>query len=274
MINLDNILTDKRFNFWNLPSKAKVLLVSNLPSALWKKRCLFNLFGLYGDVLKVKLLPHKEGVALVEFCTATMAMIARNHLDQQELSKRKIVVSFSWFDSIRDKEGEENYVESFDEEQFRKFHRFASEDLQKVHLKGVAKPSPTLHVSCVPPGMSVADVQKALSADDALAVERKMAPGKMEAYLKMSSPSLATATVATHSGTFASHALPEGLRLNFEESPLADLKGKFSSNDQVAVVDVNKKAISMPLPANTAPSSAASTAPSTAADEPAPSGEM
>ena len=30
-IKVDRILTNKKFNFWNLPAKAKVLLVSNIP---------------------------------------------------------------------------------------------------------------------------------------------------------------------------------------------------------------------------------------------------
>lgn len=30
-IKVDKVFTDKRFNVWNLPSKAKVLLLSNLP---------------------------------------------------------------------------------------------------------------------------------------------------------------------------------------------------------------------------------------------------
>ncbi len=30
-IKVDKILTNKKFNFWNLPAKAKVLLISNIP---------------------------------------------------------------------------------------------------------------------------------------------------------------------------------------------------------------------------------------------------
>ena len=35
---------DPRFNFWNLPANAKVLLVSNMPEAITKPLEVFNLF--------------------------------------------------------------------------------------------------------------------------------------------------------------------------------------------------------------------------------------
>jgi len=44
---------------------------------------------------------NKSDVGLVEFQTATMAMIARNHLDQESVEGREMVVSFSKFDYIR-----------------------------------------------------------------------------------------------------------------------------------------------------------------------------
>ncbi len=87
LIKVDPVLIDKRFNFWNLPNTAKILLVSNLPCEIAKPRPLFHLFSPYGDVTRVKILPHKLTVALVEFKTATMACIARNHLDQVALGK-------------------------------------------------------------------------------------------------------------------------------------------------------------------------------------------
>jgi hypothetical protein len=37
-IKVDKILTDKKYNVWNLPSKARVLLVSNVPAAVANPR--------------------------------------------------------------------------------------------------------------------------------------------------------------------------------------------------------------------------------------------
>jgi hypothetical protein len=64
-------------------------------------RALFHLFSFYGDVSRVKILPHKLNVGLVEFSTATMACIARNFLDNTVVVDKKLVVSFSRFGHIR-----------------------------------------------------------------------------------------------------------------------------------------------------------------------------
>ena len=45
-----------KFNPWNLPEKAKVLLISALPGPITKPEELFNLFSNYGDVNRVKIL--------------------------------------------------------------------------------------------------------------------------------------------------------------------------------------------------------------------------
>ena len=93
-----NIYIDPKFNYWNLPVKARVLLISNVPQvsfstaksgreeyynnlllvqAICMPDLLFNLFSFYGDVERIKILRRKTTCALVEFSTATFAAIAR-----------------------------------------------------------------------------------------------------------------------------------------------------------------------------------------------------
>jgi hypothetical protein len=100
-----SIFTDKRFNFYNLPSKSRVLLVSNVPEVMAKPLCLYRLMQIYGDVERVKVLLSPIHAALVEFVTATGAMIARDHLDGVGVDQHKLVVSFSKFDRVRTSEG-------------------------------------------------------------------------------------------------------------------------------------------------------------------------
>ena len=50
---------DPRFNFWNLPANAKVLLVSNMPEAITKPLEVFNLFR-YGHRCSSTFLPLAE----------------------------------------------------------------------------------------------------------------------------------------------------------------------------------------------------------------------
>merc|ERR550534_3475081 len=112
LIKVEPTLIDKKFNFWNLPKSARILLVSNVPPEIAKPNPIFHLFSFYGDVVRVKILPHKTpDVALVEFETATQACIARNHLDQVQMKDHKLVVSFSRFGEIRASPGDEGLME-------------------------------------------------------------------------------------------------------------------------------------------------------------------
>jgi len=86
---------------WNLDAKAVVLLVSNLPDKIKTPRELCNLFGVYGDVVRVKILRNVRNSALVEFSSARQALRARDFLDQFDVYGRKMCVSFSKFDRIK-----------------------------------------------------------------------------------------------------------------------------------------------------------------------------
>ena len=79
----------------------QVLLISNLPMNISRPDPLFNLFSFYGDVYRVKILRNKLNCALVEFRTATFAMIVRNFMDGIVIDGLKMVVSFSKYDQIR-----------------------------------------------------------------------------------------------------------------------------------------------------------------------------
>ena len=79
------LFVDAKFNVWNLPCKAKVLLVSNIPSDICFPESLYNLFSFYGDVARIKMLRKKQNTALIEFDTATFACLARDHLDGTEV---------------------------------------------------------------------------------------------------------------------------------------------------------------------------------------------
>ena len=125
--------------------KLDIILENKLLQKLVYKKKL-HIFSFYGDVVRVKILPHKTpDVALVEFETATQACIARNHLDQVQMKGKfskgimygflihsfihlffhsfilsfifsldhKLVVSFSRFGEIRASPGDEGVMEDF-----------------------------------------------------------------------------------------------------------------------------------------------------------------
>ncbi len=59
-----------------------VLLVSNLDETQTECDHLFTLFGVYGDVQRVKILFNKKDTALVQLAEPQQAMLAMNHLDK------------------------------------------------------------------------------------------------------------------------------------------------------------------------------------------------
>merc|ERR1712168_333715 len=59
-----------------------VVLVSNLDEAETTPDKLFTLFGVYGNVIRVKILFNKKDTALIQFAEATMAEKARQYLDK------------------------------------------------------------------------------------------------------------------------------------------------------------------------------------------------
>ena len=73
--------------------KIPLYFILKIPFYLILLVLILTVFSFYGDVTKVKILPHKQNVALVEFETATMACIARDHLDQVQM-KGKVFKGF------------------------------------------------------------------------------------------------------------------------------------------------------------------------------------
>merc|ERR1719219_3379488 len=239
-IKVEPILIDRRFNFFNLPKAAKILLVSNVPSEIAKPKPLFHLFSFYGDVVKVKILPHKQNVALVEFETATMACIARDHLDQVQMKDHKLVVSFSRFGEIRPSPGGEGLMEDFTGPDYKNLHRFSKEDIALVSLKRISAPKQTLHVNNLTRGVNMNQVKalfvnKGVEVTDCIAVRKKKekvkegntAPSRAMVFLEVASISDALIGMALVGGSLATKDIPAGLRVSFTDGSVADERKKY-----------------------------------------------
>jgi polypyrimidine tract-binding protein 2 len=91
--------------------QSKVLLVSNLPTSL-ENACtphtLFQLFGMYGNVSKVKIMYNQRERALIEFEKPEQAIIAKTHLNKVSLYGNQISISFSKHQSIAIKDDKES----------------------------------------------------------------------------------------------------------------------------------------------------------------------
>ncbi|XP_036450963.1 polypyrimidine tract-binding protein 3 isoform X2 [Colossoma macropomum] len=130
-----------------------VLLVSNLNPDSISPHGLFILFGVYGDVQRVKILFNKKENALVQMADATQAQLAMSHLNGQRLHGRVIRVTISKHQTVQlPREGQEDQglTKDFSGSPLHRFKKPGSKNFQNIF-----PPSATLHLSNIPP--SIAD---------------------------------------------------------------------------------------------------------------------
>ena len=71
------------------------ILVSQIPDDMANPDSISNLFGHYGDVMKVKVLHNKKDCALIQMSKPHQAALCRQFLDQQKIDNNTLCVSFS-----------------------------------------------------------------------------------------------------------------------------------------------------------------------------------
>ncbi|XDV53859.1 hypothetical protein PO909_022268, partial [Leuciscus waleckii] len=126
-----------------------VLLVSNLNPDSISPHELFILFGVYGDVHRVKILFNKKENALIQMADATQAQLAMSHLNGQRLYGKVIRVTISKHQTVQlPREGQEDQglTKDFSGSPLHRFKKPGSKNFQNIF-----PPSATLHLSNIPP---------------------------------------------------------------------------------------------------------------------------
>uniref|UniRef100_A0A673I1X9 Polypyrimidine tract-binding protein 1 n=1 Tax=Sinocyclocheilus rhinocerous TaxID=307959 RepID=A0A673I1X9_9TELE len=126
-----------------------VLLVSNLNPESITPHGLFILFGVYGDVHRVKILFNKKENALIQMADATQAQLAMSHLNGQRLHGKVIRVTISKHQTVQlPREGQEDQglTKDFSGSPLHRFKKPGSKNFQNIF-----PPSATLHLSNIPP---------------------------------------------------------------------------------------------------------------------------
>uniref|UniRef100_A0AAZ3SNS6 Polypyrimidine tract-binding protein 1 n=1 Tax=Oncorhynchus tshawytscha TaxID=74940 RepID=A0AAZ3SNS6_ONCTS len=138
-----------------------VLLVSNLNPDSISPHGLFILFGVYGDVHRVKILFNKKENALIQMADATQAQLAMSHLNGQRLHGKVIRVTISKHQTVQlPREGQEDQglTKDFSGSPLHRFKKPGSKNFQNIF-----PPSATLHLSNIPPSITD-DILKELFA--------------------------------------------------------------------------------------------------------------
>ncbi|NXM71921.1 PTBP1 protein, partial [Serilophus lunatus] len=134
-----------------------VLLVSNLIPERVTPQCLFILFGVYGDVQRVKILFNKKENALVQMADGNQAQLAMSHLNGQKLHGKPIRITLSKHQTVQlPREGQEDQglTKDYGNSPLHRFKKPGSKNFQNIF-----PPSATLHLSNIPPSITEEDLK-------------------------------------------------------------------------------------------------------------------
>ncbi|CAJ0955953.1 unnamed protein product, partial [Mesorhabditis belari] len=129
-----------------------VVLVSNLDENKATPDALFTLFGVYGDVLRVKILFNKKDNALIQFSEPQQAQLAMQHLDKIKWNDKVVRVAASKHTTVQmPKEGQPDagLTRDYAHSPLHRFKKPGSKNYMNIY-----PPSSTLHLSNIPPNIT------------------------------------------------------------------------------------------------------------------------
>merc|ERR1719411_102374 len=138
-----------------------VLLVSNLDENLTECDHLFILFGVYGDVQRVKILFNKKDTALVQMSEPQQALLAMNHLDKVKLWGKAIRVMPSKHTTVqlpKDGQPDAGLTKDYSNSNLHRFKKPGSKNYSNIY-----PPSATLHLSNIPSTVEEPDLRTAFA---------------------------------------------------------------------------------------------------------------
>ncbi|XP_037077238.1 polypyrimidine tract-binding protein 2-like isoform X2 [Pollicipes pollicipes] len=136
-----------------------VLLVSNLDEEMASPEALFTLFGVYGDVHRVKILFNKKDNALVQMAEPHQASLALTHLDKVKVWGKQIRVMPSKHQVVqmpKDGQPDAGLTKDFSNSSLHRFKKPGSKNYQNIYPA-----SATLHLSNIPPHVTEQEIREA-----------------------------------------------------------------------------------------------------------------
>lgn len=137
-----------------------VLLASNLDEQLAVPEALFTLFGVFGDVIRVKILFNKKDNALIQMADSSQAQVAQGYLDKQKVFGKVIRVTRSKHQLVqmpRDgNQSDAGLTKDFTNSPLHRFKFPGSRNYMNIY-----PPSNTLHISNIPATTDEDDIYKA-----------------------------------------------------------------------------------------------------------------
>jgi hnRNP-L/PTB/hephaestus splicing factor len=162
-----------------------VLLVNNLTPGQIDCDKLFTLFGVYGDVLRVKILYNKRDTALIQFATPQQAQTAQIHLNRLFLHTKEINVNTSKHTEVALPQRDAEFESASLTKDFTgsPVHRFRHRGARTT--KNINPPSQVLHLSNLYEGCTEEDLKKIFVTENTGAVVQFFPSNRKMAYVKL-----------------------------------------------------------------------------------------
>lgn len=174
-----------------------VLLVSNLNEEFVTTDALFTLFGVYGDVLRVKILFNKKDSALINFSNSQQASTALANLDRAKLWQKQIRVFPSKHLTVqmpKDGQPDSGLTKDFSNSPLHRFKKPGSKNFNNIF-----PPSQTLHLSNIPPNVTEQELRDLFGMYGQVKAFKFFQKDRKMALLQMEQVEEAiTALIATH----------------------------------------------------------------------------
>jgi len=136
-----------------------VLLISNLNETETEPDHLFTLFGVYGDVQRVKILFNKKDTALIQMAEPQQAVLALQNLDKVTVFGKQIKLMHSHHTTVqlpREGQPDAGLTKDYPNSNLHRFKKPGSKNYQNIYA-----PSATLHLSNIPASVEEADLRQA-----------------------------------------------------------------------------------------------------------------
>jgi len=138
-------------------NSSSVLCASNLNEDKAKPDDLFTLFGVYGDVQRVKILYEKRDTALIEFQQPQQAEQAIKNLNNKKLYGKELKLRLSKFQKVNmPKEGADtfNLTKEYLNSPLHRYRKSGSKNYLNIY-----EPCDVLHLSNIPEGKSEEEIK-------------------------------------------------------------------------------------------------------------------
>uniref|UniRef100_A0A3P8V3U4 Polypyrimidine tract binding protein 1a n=1 Tax=Cynoglossus semilaevis TaxID=244447 RepID=A0A3P8V3U4_CYNSE len=122
-------------------------------------------FGVYGDVIRVKILFNKKENALIQMSDGTQAQLAMSHLNGQRLHGRAMRVTLSKHSTVqlpREGHEEQGLTKDYSNSPLHRFKKPGSKNYSNIF-----PPSATLHLSNIPPSVVEDDLRRLFASSGA-----------------------------------------------------------------------------------------------------------